>query len=264
MWNIDIKTAKRALHVTTQKGVRTAIHPLLCRYCVNHLHWKRRQLKGDWYSDTLFSEVTSLQVNVCAQQFTNGNDTLIHPLSLKSKVGQALTEFSDDGGIPDLLMTDGALEMIGLGTDFMKEVNRLKIRMRRSEVGRSNQNHAAEREIGELKKRWQNQMLKKKVPTRLWDYGLLYESRILNRIPQGSQQRTGLEIVTGRHLIYPNELILNSMIVFGFMIGREWKWMTPGGSLQDGLELLIGSGAINAITCCYRVVRSLREELYNM
>ncbi|KAI2506814.1 hypothetical protein MHU86_7599 [Fragilaria crotonensis] len=88
-------------------------------------------------------------------------------------------------------MTDGAPEIID------KEVSRLKIRMRRSEVGRSNQNHAADREIGELKKRWRSRRLKKKVPTRLWDYGLVYASNILNRIPQGSQQRTGLEIVTG-------------------------------------------------------------------
>jgi hypothetical protein len=35
----------------------------------------------------------------------------------------------------------------------------------------------------ELKKRRQIRMLKKKVPTRLWDYGLAYESNILNRIP---------------------------------------------------------------------------------
>ena len=181
MWNIGIETAKRTLHVTTQRGVRTAVHPLHRRYRVDHLHLNRRRLNGDWYSDTLFSKVTSLQGNVCAQVFTNGNYTSIHPLSSKSKVGQALTEFTDDVGIPDSLMTDGAPEIIGPGTEFMKEVNRLKIRMRRSEVGRSNQNHAAEREIGELKKRWRNRMLKKKVPTRLWDYGLMYESNILNR-----------------------------------------------------------------------------------
>jgi hypothetical protein len=109
-----------------------------------------------------------------------------------------LTDFTDDVGIPDSLMTDGAPEIIGLGTEFMKEVSQLKIRMRRSEVGRSNQNHAAEREIGELKKCWRSRMLKKKVPTRLWDYGLVYESSILKRIPRGSQQRTGLEMETGQ------------------------------------------------------------------
>ena len=68
-------------------------------------------------------------------------------------------------------------------------VNRLKIKLKRSEVGRSNQNYAAEREIGELKKR--------KVTPRLLDYGLVHETNILNRIPRGQQQRTGIEIVTG-------------------------------------------------------------------
>jgi hypothetical protein len=69
--------------------------------------------------------------------------------------------------------------------------------MRRSEVGRSNQNYAAEREIGELKKRWRNRLLRKRVPKRLWDYGLIYEANILNRIPRGKNTRTGIETITG-------------------------------------------------------------------
>ena len=113
MWGIGLETAKRTLHVTTQRGVRTAIHPLHRRYRVDHLHLNRRRLNGDWYSDTLFSKVMSLQGNNCAQVFTNGSFMSIHPLSSKSKVGQALTEFADDVGIPDSLMTDGAPEIIG-------------------------------------------------------------------------------------------------------------------------------------------------------
>lgn len=95
------------------------------------------------------------------------------------------------------IATDGASEMVGPKTDSTREVNRLKIRLKRSEVGRSNQNYAAEREIGELKKRWRNRMLRRKVPPRLWDYGLIYEASILNRVPCGTQARTGIEIVTG-------------------------------------------------------------------
>jgi hypothetical protein len=121
-------------------------------------------------------------------------------LESKAKVAQALTEFTDDVGIPDTLLSDGAAEVVGPKTDFMKEVNRLKIRLRRSEAGRSNQNYAAEREIGELKKRWRNRMLNRKVPPRLWDYGLTYEANILNRIPRGREQRTGIEMVTGETL----------------------------------------------------------------
>ena len=118
-------------------------------------------------------------------------------MSSKALVAQALTEFTDDAGIPDNLKSDGAPEMVGPNTEFMREVNRMKIRMRRSEVGRSNQNYAAEREIGELKKRWRNRMLRRRVPKRLWDYGLIYEANILNRIPRGKNARTGLEIITG-------------------------------------------------------------------
>ena len=71
--------------------------------------------------------------------------TTVHPMDSKS-VAHALTEFADDVGIPDSLLSDGAPEMVGPRTEFMKEVNRLKIRLQRSEVGRSNQNYAAERE----------------------------------------------------------------------------------------------------------------------
>ena len=51
---------------------------------------------------------------------------LIHPLSSKSKVGQALTEFSDNFGIHDLLMSDGAPEILDLGTGVMNECGRPK------------------------------------------------------------------------------------------------------------------------------------------
>jgi hypothetical protein len=111
--------------------------------------------------------------------------TTVHPLNLKAKVAQALTEFADDVGIPDSLLSDGAPEIVGSRTDFMKEVNRLKIKLTRSEVGRTNQNYLAEREMGELKKQWRNCMLKRKVPPPLWDYSLVYETNILHRIPRG-------------------------------------------------------------------------------
>ena len=47
-------------------------------------------------------------------------------MTSKSRVRITLTEFSDDVGIPDSLTSDGAPEMVGPKTDFMKEVNRLK------------------------------------------------------------------------------------------------------------------------------------------
>jgi hypothetical protein len=89
-------------------------------------------------------------------------------MTSKSRVGITLTD-----GILDSLTSDGAPEIVGPKTEFMKEVNRLKVCLKRAEVGRSNQNYAAEREIGELKKRWRNRMVRKNVPKQLWDYGLV-------------------------------------------------------------------------------------------
>ena len=80
----------------------------------------------------------------------------------------------------------------------MKEVSRFKIKLKRSKVGQSNQNYAAEREIGELKKRWRNRMLKRKVPPRLWDYGLLNETNILNRILTDSSSALGLKLLLAK------------------------------------------------------------------
>ena len=100
------------------------------------LKLRRRLVDGDWFTDTLYSKVTSIQGITCAQVFTNGSFTTApHPLDSKAKVAQSLTEFADDVGIPDTLLSDGAPEVIGPKTNFMKEVNRLKMRL--SETFRS-------------------------------------------------------------------------------------------------------------------------------
>jgi hypothetical protein len=73
------------------------------------------------------------------------------------------------------------------------------IMIHKTEQGRKNQNHAAEREIGFLAKCWKLQMMKKKVPKRLWDYGLIYDdSELLSCMARGSNRRTGYEEVTGQ------------------------------------------------------------------
>jgi hypothetical protein len=67
-----------------------------------------------------------------------------------------------------------------------------------TEQGQKNQNHAAERKIGFLAKRWKLPMTKKKVPKRLWDFGLIYESELLSRMTRGTDCQTGCEKVTGQ------------------------------------------------------------------
>jgi hypothetical protein len=72
-----LETAKNTLQSTTQRGVRHAIHPLHRRYQVDHLNLNRRRLNDTFYMDTLFSKVTLMNGNVCAQLITNGKFTRV-------------------------------------------------------------------------------------------------------------------------------------------------------------------------------------------
>jgi hypothetical protein len=119
-------------------------------------------------------------------------------MTSRKDAGKSLIDFTDNVGILERLVTDGANEFTGRHTEFVKEARRMWIMLHLTEQGRKNQNHVAEREIGFLAKRWKLWMTKKKVPKRLWDYGLVYESELLSRMARGSNQRTGYEEVTGQ------------------------------------------------------------------
>jgi hypothetical protein len=69
---------------------------------------------------------------MCAQVITNGSFITYHPLDAKAKVARALTEFADNVSIPDYLLSDGAPKIVGPRADFMKEVSRLKIKLKQS------------------------------------------------------------------------------------------------------------------------------------
>ena len=80
----------------------------------------------------------------------------------------------------------------------MKEARCIRIQLHTGKQGQKNQNHAAEHEIGFFAKRWKLQMQKKRVPKRLWDFGLVVESKILTRMACGQDRHTGYEEVTGK------------------------------------------------------------------
>jgi hypothetical protein len=89
---------------------------------------------------------------------TNGTYVRVKPLESKKYCSQLLTEMEQEVGVPDELIADQASETTGKNTEWMKEVRRLKIKMRWAEAGRKKQNTQAERKIGELKKRWKREM----------------------------------------------------------------------------------------------------------
>ena len=124
------------------------------RVRVDHLnlHWQR--LKGMWYANTLLSKVKSKLGNTCANVYTQGKFTRAIPMTSRKDAGKSLIDFTDDVGIPERLITDGATEFTGRHTEFVKEAHRMRIILHTTEQGRKNQNHAAKQEIRFLAKWW--------------------------------------------------------------------------------------------------------------
>lgn len=114
-WGIGL-IAEQTLHVTTQKGIQQAIHPLHRRFHTKQAQLQYNQLGGKhgrFYTDTFFATTKSTRQNIMAQIFTNNvGFTRIYPMKLKSKAPNALLEFNQDIGIPAQLHSDNAKEFM--------------------------------------------------------------------------------------------------------------------------------------------------------
>ena len=96
-WGIGVKTAERTLKATTQLGIRSAIHPLHCRYRTKQLQYRYNWLNTKLYPDVFFLSVPSLSGNTCEVIFVNNLGFLhIVPMKSKSQAGNALAEFFED------------------------------------------------------------------------------------------------------------------------------------------------------------------------
>jgi hypothetical protein len=70
-WGIGIEAAKRTRLVTTQRGVRIMVHPMLTkRYKTNDRQLRYHRLPVTMYTDTMYSTILSRQMSKAAQIFT--------------------------------------------------------------------------------------------------------------------------------------------------------------------------------------------------
>ncbi|KAI2489322.1 Reverse transcriptase (RNA-dependent DNA polymerase) [Fragilaria crotonensis] len=87
-----------------------------------------------------------------------------------------------------------------------------------AEKGRGiTQNHRAEAEIREVKTKWKARMRSNQIPSRLWDYGLVYIAEIQSLLARGADHRPGLERVTG------HTVDISEWLDFDFF-ERVWYW----------------------------------------
>ena len=228
-WNIGLNHAKQTLKVTTQRGVRSAILPLSQRYRTDRMY-NQRKLRGQkFYTDTLIGKYKSLTNNTCAQVFANESYFVkVYPMEAKSSAGRALRQFVRDYGVPERLTSDGAAEQSKPNTEFVKNVRKYDIEHHLSEPQRPQQNRA-ESVICEVKRKWFRQMTKRRVPKRLWDYGIVWVSEIMSLTANSTfalDGRTPIEQITGET---PD---ISEYLDFSFY---DWVWYRDNAGVGDNM-----------------------------
>lgn len=200
-WGIGLKKAKATLEATTQNSIRSAILPLSRRYRSDR-YYNVKRLNGKFATDTLYADIKSLNQHKYAQIYSHKcGFTVANPMDkfTGDSVGYTLQDFINDFGVPEFLTFDGALQQKGNNTLFMKNIRKHNIKYHISGPYRPNEN-PAESAIGQLKLRWYRIMMKKRVPRRLWDHGLIWICETGNLTVSSSRYANGrpaLEIITG-------------------------------------------------------------------
>ena len=82
-------------------------------YRTQQQQFRYNRLNTRFYSDTMFVTTKSIRGNKCAQIFVNDTGfTRVYPMKSKSLAGQALNCLFTEVGVPTMLHTDGAKEMM--------------------------------------------------------------------------------------------------------------------------------------------------------
>ena len=200
LWQVGLKTAKETLECTKQRGIRRSQFPIWRRYRHFWNNLNRRRLPGLWYTDTLVSKVKSFRQNRYAQIISNGRFTRVYPMRSKAgeEVAHAVSMFFEDFGVPEELFLDQATEQIGDLTDLTKLLRRNEVKVKYKEKGRHKQMAIIDTEIRELRKRWKRMMTVRGAPSRVWDYGMVYQAELMSITKRTGRERTGYEEVLGQ------------------------------------------------------------------
>ena len=198
---IGLQRARDTLAATMQKGTRSAILPISRRYRADR-RFSVKRLKGNFSSDTLWSKTKSLRGNVCTQIYSHKcgfNASYSMDAANNSNVGHTLSAFISDYGAPDRLTYDGAAVQVGRHTLFQDTIRKHDIKGHVSAPRRPNEN-PVEGSIREIKRKWYRLQAKKKVPDRLWDFGVDYICQTSNTTTNSSRYSNGrvpIECITG-------------------------------------------------------------------
>ena len=245
-WNIGFESAKQTLNVTTQRGIRQAVHPMTRRYRTDLLQNKYKRLNQTWYTDTMFLTHKSIKNETCSQVFTNTSMIWAYPMRSKSQAGEALNAFKQDIGVPKRLIFDGSMEQCMPNTEFMKSIQRDHIEWRNIEPYSHWQNRA-EDAIRELRRRVRRNRIKKNIPPRLWSYQQRYECEILAMTARLKDERSAYEMVTG------DTPDISEYVDFSFY-DPVWFWDQPKDDGNPYIGRWLGVSHRIGSAMCYFII----------
>ena len=176
-WGIGLEAAKKTIKVTTQRGVRTMVHPSLSRrFRTNDRQLRYRRLGIECFTDTLIAKTESRQKNKYAQVFcTVEGWTRAFPMKLKSEAHEALSLLHRRDGFPNVMIMDNAKEQVN--GDFRRKNREVHTHVSQTEAFSPWMN-AAEGAIKELKKGHGRDMVRERSPKVLWDHCLERQGHI--------------------------------------------------------------------------------------
>ena len=161
------EAALRTLKTTTQRSRRESpfsIGGRRLRSIHDRLH--RRRLKERFCSDTACSQTKSTHGDTCFQVFATPCHFIdVQPMKSDTgdSLGEALTHFTQNIGVPDEMVTDGHKSMIGPGTAWRKQCARKDIKPLQTEP-HSHWQNLSEGGIRELKRTHERIRVAKRVP----------------------------------------------------------------------------------------------------
>jgi cytochrome P450 len=105
---ISLEVAKRTRAMTTQRGVKSMIYPILnLRRITNDRHMRYRRLPMTLFTDIMFAKLKSRKQKNAAQIFcTRSGWTRAHPLSKEADAHEAMSLIAHRDSVPELLVMD--------------------------------------------------------------------------------------------------------------------------------------------------------------
>ena len=179
------------------------------------LSLKYCHLNTTMYTDMMHFKVKPLSQHKYTQVYATDDFATAYPVRVERFIGNTLGLLA----VPREMITDNAMAMTGPETEFAKQAQFLRIKMKSIEPYHRRQ-HKGEQIIGELCRCWCDKRRKKNMPCQLWDYALVWCAEIFSRTYNHKTERTGLEHLTADMPDISKWLDFN-------LYNKVWFWDSP-------------------------------------